>query len=157
VKLDRRHGQLRLRLEAVEAAVLESLFDQVEALLDGPEGDGAEAIRARLAPAAYRDDAEAQAEFERLTAETLRADRNERFARCRAELAAGRDLDLTDPEAARRWLQVLNDLRLALGTRLEVSEDDPRDVEPDDPDSELWALYHWLTAVQDSVVVEMMA
>ena len=157
MKLDRRHGQLRLRLEAVEAAVLESLFDQFEALLDGPEGDGAEAIRARLVPAAYRDDAEAQAEYERLTADTLRADRTERFAACRAELTAGRDLDLTDPEAAQRWLQVLNDLRLALGTRLHVTEDEPRDVDPDDPDSEMWAVYHWLTAVQDSVVVELMS
>jgi len=29
-------------------------------------------------------------------------------------------------------------------------------VDPDDPDAELRAIYHWLSAVQDSVVSELM-
>ena len=156
MKLDRKHGKLRLRLEDVEVEVLESLFDQLEAMLDGTDGDGAEAIRARLSPAAYRDDAKAQAEYERLTARTLRTDRDERLAECRAELEAGTDVDITDPDSARRWLQVLNDLRLALGTRLQVTEDERPAPDLDGPEGELWAVYHWLTAVQDTVVGGLM-
>jgi hypothetical protein len=47
---------------------------------------------------------------------------------------------------------VLNDLRLALGTRLGVTEDDY----DRGPTGEPWVIYHWLTAVQDSVVTALM-
>jgi hypothetical protein len=161
VKVGRRKGRLTLRLEPVEVELLESLFDQLEALLDGPDGDGAEAIRRRLVPDGYRDDPGAAAEFRRLTADTLRAERDERIGACRAELARtqpaqGGEVDLTDPDTARRWIQVLNDLRLAFGTRLGVTEQDSPYVDPDDPDADLRSVYHWLSAVQDSVVSELM-
>jgi Domain of unknown function (DUF2017) len=154
VKVGRRKGRLRLRLEPVEVALLQSLFDQLEAVLDGSD-DGAEPIRRRLVPDGYRDDAAAAAEFRQLTADTLRSERDERIAACRAELAASGEVDLTDPDTARRWIQVLNDLRLAFGTRLGVTEDDGPHLDPDDPDAELRAIYHWLSAVQDSVVSEL--
>ena len=155
MKVGRRKGRLRLRLEPVEVQLLHSLFAQLEAVLDGPDGDGAEAIRGRLVPDGYRDDPKAADEFRRLTADTLRAERDERLAACRAELAGGGEVDITDPDAARRWIQVLNDLRLAFGTRLGVTEDDRPYLDPDDPDAELRAIYHWLSAVQDSVVSEL--
>ena len=156
MKVGRRKGRLRLRLEPVEVALLQSLLDELEAVLDGPDGDGAEAIRGRLVPDGYRDDPESAAEFRQLTADTLRAERDERIGACRAELARSGDVDITDPDAARRWIQVLNDLRLAFGTRLGVTEDERPELDPDDPDAELRAVYHWLSAVQDSVVSELM-
>ncbi len=162
MKVGRRKGRLRLRLEPVEVALLQSLFDQLEAVLDGDDatdgtdGDGADAIRRRLVPDGYRDDPKAAAEFRRLTEDTLRAERDERIAACRDELDDSGDVDITDPDVARRWIQVLNDLRLAFGTRLGVTEDDRPYVDPDDPDAELRAVYHWLSAVQDSVVSELM-
>ena len=156
MKVGRRKGRLRLRLEPVEVELLQTLFQQLEAVLDGPDGDGAEAIRDRLVPDGYRDDEEAAAEFRGLTADTLRTERDERIAACRAELTEGGEVDISDPDAARRWIQVLNDLRLAFGTRLGVTEDDRPYVDPDDPDAELRAIYHWLSAVQDSVVSELM-
>jgi hypothetical protein len=56
-----------------------------------------------------------------------------------------------DDEAADRWLRVLNDLRLALGTRLGVTEQD----ELDDQEPAV-QLYHWLSAVQDLLVGHLM-
>ena len=156
MRVNRRHGRLRLQLEPVEVALLQSLLDQLEAVLDGAADDGAEEIRARLVPAAYRDDPEAAQEFHRLTADALRSERDERIAAFRAELASSEAVDITDPDHARRWIQVLNDLRLAIGTRLGVTEDDPPDFDPDEAGAELRAVYHWLTAVQDAVVVELM-
>ena len=54
-----------------------------------------------------------------------------------------------------RWLQVLNDVRLALGTRLGITEDEP-DVDPGAPEAEPRQLYYWLTALQDALVRAMM-
>ena len=157
MKISRRHGRLRLRLEPVEVDLLGSLFDQLGAVLDGTDG-GREGddVRRRLVPDAYQDDPAAEAEYRTLTETTLRQERDERIAACRAELATGGEVDLTDPDAGRRWIQVLNDLRLAIGTRLGVTEDDDHDIDPFDPDVQLRAVYHWLTAVQDAVVVELM-
>jgi hypothetical protein len=156
VKVSRRRGQLQVKLDPAEVSILDSLLDQLTGILAGRDGDGADALRARLSPAGYRDDPAAEADFRELTAAALRDERDERIAACRAELARGGALDLTDPDAARRWIQVLNDLRLALGTRLEVTEDARTELDPDTPDAELWAVYHWLTAVQDSVVGELL-
>ena len=154
MKVGRRKGRLRLRLEPVEVQLLQSLFDQLESVLDG--ADGSDAIRRRLVPDGYRDDPEAADEFRRMTSDTLRSERDERLAACRAELETSGEVDITDADTARRWIQVLNDLRLAFGTRLGVTEDESPYLDPDDPDAELRAVYHWLSAVQDSVVSELM-
>jgi hypothetical protein len=47
----------------------------------------------------------------------------------------------------------LNDLRLVLGTRLDVSEDDDFDtIDPDDPDAPAWSVYHYLGMLVASMV-----
>ena len=47
---------------------------------------------------------------------------------------------------------MLNDLRLALGTRLGVTEDEPADIDPADPRAQIWAVYCWLPTLQDGLV-----
>jgi hypothetical protein len=63
----------------------------------------------------------------------------------------GGRLELT-PEQADTWLRALNDVRLALGTALDVSEDMPDDIPVDDPRGAHLGVYHWLTFVQDALV-----
>jgi len=145
---------LLLRLEPAEAELLALLFDELDELLDDDTAD--DAVLQRLNPPAYRDDAAAEAEFRALTASGLQAERAQRTAACRAELARSTDVELTDAEAGRRWIQVLNDLRLALGTRLGVTEDDDHGIDPSAPDAAQREIYYWLTAVQDSVVRGLM-
>ncbi|MEO9138720.1 MAG: DUF2017 family protein, partial [Jatrophihabitans sp.] len=84
-----------------------------------------------------------------------RDDRLGRIRSCAEDLAAGREVALGQEEAATRWIQVINDMRLALGTRIGVTEDEP-DFDPSDPDAQPWVVYYWLTAVQDSVVTALM-
>jgi uncharacterized protein DUF2017 len=156
VKVSRRHGRLRLRLEPEEVTLLSMLLDELDALLESPAEAGDDVLR-RLNPAAYRDDPEAEEEFRSLTEASLRTSRSERIGACRADLAAGADLELSDPDAGKRWIQVLNDLRLALGTRLGITEDDDPDLDPTDPAAQPRVVYYWLTAVQDSVVQGLMA
>jgi hypothetical protein len=130
---------------------MSTLFDELQTVLDG-DVDPNDELAQRLYPAAYRDDPEAQREYRSLTEASLRALRAERVDACRADLARADDLDLGDPDVARRWLQVLNDLRLALGTRLGVTEDDHHEIDPTDPEAQPRMIYVWLTAVQDSLV-----
>jgi len=56
-------------------------------------------------------------------------------------------------EAAAAWLSALNDVRLALGTVLEVSEDMPDQLPDSDPRAPHFGVYHWLTYVQETLVL----
>ena len=58
-------------------------------------------------------------------------------------------------EDAQDWLRALNDVRLAIGTVLGVTEDDPGELPgagPADPRSAYLDVYHWLGYLQDSLV-----
>ncbi|WP_405489834.1 DUF2017 domain-containing protein [Nocardia sp. NBC_00511] len=65
--------------------------------------------------------------------------------------AAGGKILIT-PEQADRWLIALNDVRLALGTALNISADTPEHLDDDDPRSPSLEIYHWLTWMQDSLI-----
>jgi hypothetical protein len=139
-----------MRLEPAEAALLSTLIGQLEEVL--AKGDADDDVYRRLFPSGYLDDAQAETDFRTLTESGLRAERDERLAACRADVERGGDVELGDPSVSRRWLQVLNDLRLALGTRLGVSEDDDHVVDPSAPDAEPRSIYYWLTYLQDSLI-----
>jgi uncharacterized protein DUF2017 len=142
-----RDGTYRLRLSAPERELLRALPAELEVLLDAP-GDDAD-LR-RLFPPAY-DDAEAQDEYTRLVGEELLDERRRALATVRA--TAGRDR-LT-PEEAEAWLTGLNALRLVLGTRLDVREDVPLDVNPSDPRARETAVYLYLSYLQEQLVDAM--
>ena len=67
----------------------------------------------------------------------------------------GGRVELTAPQAE-AWLTAVNDVRLALGTALEVSEDMPEQLPPDDPRADHLPVYHWLTWLQDSLVTVLL-
>jgi hypothetical protein len=156
VKVTRRRGALRLRFDPVEAVLLGSLLDELADALESDALDDDDPVRQRLFPDGYRDDDDAAAEFRSLTEGSLSAERSERARDCARQLTPGvTELEL-DGDAGERWIQVLNDLRLALGTRLEITEEDEPEFEPDDPDAEQRAIYYWLTGMQDAVVRALM-
>jgi hypothetical protein len=155
VKVTRRKGRLRLHLDRVEVTLLSGLLDDLDEVLGGAAGEP-DPVLARLYPAAYRDDEEAETEFRMLTEAGLRSDRADRIEACRAELANGGPIDLSDPDAGQRWIKLLNDLRLTAGTRLGITEDDQPDFDPYDPAAGPRVAYYWLTAVQDALVRALM-
>jgi hypothetical protein len=55
-------------------------------------------------------------------------------------------------EQAESWLSALNDVRLALGTALDVTEDMPDDLPPEDPRAPHLGVYQWLTWMQESLI-----
>ena len=107
---------------------------------------------ARLFPDAYGDNDEAASEFRRITESSLREGK---LATARTVLATlptdGGSIRL-DEETAQAWLSALNDVRLALGTRLGVTDDTDLDVDPADPANRLLTVYLWVGAVQQQLV-----
>lgn len=156
MKVRRRGELIRLRLDPIEGRLLVALFDDLVELVSDEVDDADDAVQQRLFPAGYRDDEAADAEFRSLTELSLRAERSERARQCSADLAGDPgELQLTG-ESTERWIQVLNDVRLVLGTRLDVTEEDGPEIDPDDPQAQQRAIYYWLTAVQDSLVNALM-
>lgn len=112
-------------------------------------------VLARLLPNAYSDDPEASAEFRRYTEESLRASKINSARAVLASLpAGGGDVVLSEPEC-QHWLKALNDVRLALGVRLGISdenEDLTENLSADDPRSAYIWVYQWLAYLQDSLI-----
>jgi hypothetical protein len=132
-------------------ADLEQSLEQV----DPPD----DPVLQRLLPDAYRDDVDAAQEFRRLTESELRATKRGGLGRLVSDLSAQRTgrgvrLDL-DEDATAQWLAALTDLRLALGTRIGVTEDMDEERESLPVDSPRYAeisTYDWLSWLQDAMV-----
>lgn len=67
----------------------------------------------------------------------------------------GGELALTE-EQAMEWLTALNDVRLALGAMLGISEDTPDQLPPEHPHAAHLDVYHWLTVMQELLVESLM-
>jgi hypothetical protein len=149
----RRGGDLVARLDPAEAGVLGLLLDQLEQLLDADADDvGDDPVMARLLPPGHRGNPEVAAEYREMTESALRGGKAGDLAIVRATLPPDGGEVRLDPDQAGAWLRTSNDLRLALGTRLEITADsEPPDDVTSDEDQQL-AVYYWLTSVQGSLV-----
>lgn len=159
-------GQM-VELLSSESALPDEHRDPFEALFDfhGPTTAPDDPVLARLFPTAYPDDDEAAGEFRRFTESGLRT---RKVAHASAILDALEDAGLPDESddeltidveldrsAARSWMTALADIRLALATRLGVEEDDEErwlELAEDDPARQVYAIYHWLAFVQETLV-----
>jgi hypothetical protein len=106
----------------------------------------------RMFPPAYHlaDDAEADAEYQRLMREDLVASKLSGINVVNAALQA---TEPVDEDAMIAFVQAINGLRLVLGTMLDVSEDlDPDDIDDDDPLAGEHHLYNFLSWLLDWAV-----
>ena len=136
-------GEFRLRLPRAERDLLRHLRAELQELLDVAPDDPS---LGRLFPPAYEDEAD-ETEYRRLTRNELVAGRRQALQ----VLEKTVDQDRLSAEEAQAWLTALNDLRLVLGTRLDVRDEtllqglDPRD--PRAPELALYAYLSWLQEV----------
>ena len=138
-------GDFLLRLGPEERGLLRRLSAELEELLAAEPEDPS--LR-RLRPRAYEDE-EVEREFRSLMGAELESLRLENLRRL-AE-TAGRDR--LDAEELDRWLAALNDLRLVLGTRLDVTEDQFADgFDPSAPHAYELAVYAFLTWLQEAAI-----
>ncbi|QFG24319.1 DUF2017 domain-containing protein [Actinomadura sp. WMMB 499] len=179
----RTRAGVRVRLAAEESGLLRSLMEQLLALIGEPParkpadpddplsalGIAEEAVKpddpvlARLFPDAYGDpgaepggdEAEAADDFRRYTELGLRDGKRDAAATVLKALPDAGGTVVLDGEQAQAWLRALNDVRLALGTRLDISEewyDEAGHLDRDDPRTPMFAAYDWLTMLQEGLV-----
>jgi len=143
-----RSGEYEVRLPATERQLLASLVEALRAALTGDVR--AEPGLRRLFPPAYADaaDGDAEAEYQSLVHDELLAAR--RAALDVLEATAERNR-LEEAELL-SWMTALNQLRLVIGTRLDVREDADPLPDPDDPTAPLAAIYTWLGVLLESVI-----
>ncbi len=144
---------------AASAGDLGDLAD-LEAMFDGSDPAATpktplDPVLARLLPDGYRDDPDAAGEFRKYTESGLRNAKQQAALQMLDTLPdAGGRIQLT-PDQAQAWLKALNDVRLALGVRLDVTEDFEQQwakLKQEDPQWAAYEVYAWLGAVQESLV-----
>jgi hypothetical protein len=148
--------RVRVRLAQDELAILRGLPDQLRTVL-GEDED--EPVNRRLFPPAYLDvaDIERDSEYRRLMHDDLVKEKLANLDLVTASLERGSPsvrrwtVELTDEEAA-AWLGVLNDLRLALGVRLDITEDYDGDVDDTDPRAPAFRLLSYLGWLEEQLL-----
>jgi hypothetical protein len=137
-------GGVRLRFNEGETLLLRELLGELEAMLDDPDDP---ALR-RLFPQAH-DDPESEEQYRSLVRDQLVDGRSKAAATMRETLRK----DTLSADEADAWLRALNDLRLVLGTRLDVTEDlDYGDIDVNEPRGRDLAVYGYLTWLQEQLV-----
>jgi hypothetical protein len=178
----RRRDRVLGGFEQQEAAVLRGLVSQLDDMLraraeetpqdelseltgirTGPTESPHDPVLSRLLPDFFRLDPDNPSKDELDTAAVLRSLHEPELLDIKVGMAAvvletlprdGGEVRLTFEEAD-AWLSALNDVRLALGTALDVTEDMPDELPEDDPRAPHLGVYHWLTWVQESLVQAM--
>jgi uncharacterized protein DUF2017 len=132
-----------------ERELVARLLTELSQLLMGESSDPR---LIRIFPPAYHlaDDAEADAEYQRLMREELVASRLSGITTVNAAL---QETGPVGEEAMIAFVQAINGLRLVLGTMLDVVEDDdPDEVDADDPLVGEHHLYNFLSWLLDWAV-----
>lgn len=177
----RKNGHVQAELSQQEAAVVRGLVGQIKDMLTaradeapkdelaeltgirtGPSAPPEDRVVARLLPDFYRrdpitgdtdeEDADAAGAMRSLHEPAL-LEAKTGAAQLVLETCPpmGGKVKLTS-EQADNWLTAINDVRLALGTALDVEDDMPDELPEDDLRREHLGVYQWLTWVQDSLV-----
>lgn len=164
-------GRIVLRADQVERGLLASVARQVIDLVkpeeipedadplaaqlgwvEGDVGPSDDPAVARLLPDAYAD-AQDSADFRRFTERDLRQVKVEHAQTVLSEIErSGEKIAVGSPES---WLGTLNDARLAIGTRIQIDEENHAELAAlpeDDPRAGLFHVYDWLTFLQESLV-----
>ncbi|GAA1840069.1 DUF2017 domain-containing protein [Microlunatus capsulatus] len=139
----------------------ERLVRDLQAEPDAPEVSDDPVLR-RLFPNAYPHDERASSDFRRFTERDLRG---KKVDDARVVL---RDLDATeggthdlrvDPADAQAWLRTLTSVRIAVATRLGITDaesaEELAELPEDDPRSYMMSVYDWLGFAQETLIAAL--
>lgn len=142
IRWDAKTGEYRVELDGGLRQVLRELMQQFMQLLEDPDAP----ILHRVFPPAYsnQSDVSLQDEYRRLMQEDLVTRHREE---CEVVLASADAKALTE-EQLLAWSRAINSIRLALGTYLDVSEDDPIAV----PQTAEESAYRWLSYLLEETI-----
>ena len=177
-----RGGTVTVALDAHEVLVVRSACEQLGELLEsresqevvdgtpptevipgvldpfadtGPKTRPDDPVLARLLPDAYTGDTEATGEYRRYSEAEVLAFNRGNLETMLATLGDGAAPVRLDSDQLHSWMYAINDLRLTIGTRLELTEgygEVMAALPPEDPRLPMFYLYEWLSALQDGLV-----
>lgn len=140
-----------LSLDEVETQLLRQLTAEFRALLTGSKvGNGP--ILDRLFPDAYPEP-EDEAAYREIVGDTLMNEKLQALDTVSTALGK-RSTEVTIAgEEFGTWLACLTDLRLAIGTRLDVDEERMgAEIDPRDPNAQALTVLHWLGWLQEGLL-----
>jgi hypothetical protein len=138
-------GRYELRLTAAERELLAGLGPRMREVFE----DESDPVRKRLFPVAYTEDADRETEYRLLVHDELASSQLAALA----TLEQTADAEELDEEQALAWLRAINQVRLVLGERLSVTEEgEERPTSPTDPRASAFAVYDYLSGLQDSMI-----
>jgi hypothetical protein len=133
-----------VRLDRHEQLLLSELLDDLEGLLDDPDHPE---LR-RLFPPAYSEPADDE-QYRSLVRDQLVSGRSKALSTVRRTLG-DEELELDEADD---WVRALNDLRLVLGTRWDVTEQmDYGALDLEEPRGRELAVYGYLSWLQEQLV-----
>jgi hypothetical protein len=137
----------RINLGRIEQRVVMESLDELRVMLANHDPD-----TKRLFPTAYVSEPELDAEYHRMVGDDLRRGQLEALDTVERTID-GQVLDRDELDA---WMRAINGVRLALGTRLDVSESDTSEqrweIDPDAPDAHDRLVYEVLTVILGSII-----
>jgi hypothetical protein len=142
-----RQGDFRVRLPEAEREVLRAIPAQLREVVGSKDP-----VVFRLFPPAYPNDEDRNDEYDHLVHDDLVQERLTAAAAMEDTL----DADRLSEEQLTSWLGVVNDARLVLGTRLDVTEETyERDIPEHDPNAPAYAMYFYLGWLQEQIVAAL--
>ena len=147
-----RGGKVRLNLDETEATLLRNLTREMQTLLEA-DIPAEDAVKQRLFPRAYEEDDDENT-FRDLVSSDLENAKLRAVKEVRDALGPhGASSVELGPDEVGTWLRLLTDLRLAIGVRLDVTEENmSEEIDPADPNASAFAVLHWLGWVQGSIL-----
>jgi Domain of unknown function (DUF2017) len=144
-------GTTRVELDREEAALLRNLIAEMRTLMN--ENTPGDRVLERLMPAAYEDPHE-QAKYKEVVGDSLRQAKLDALDVVDHALEGNGDVQaIVTEEQAPAWLGVIADIRLALATRVGVTQEMmDRELDPSDPVSAPLSIVHWLAWLQESMI-----
>ncbi len=140
------NGKFKMGFPSHLCELLVSLANELDEVIDGDSPD-----LTRLFPTAYADDPDMDAGYQILARGQLVDHRRAAIDTVRESMS----LEELDEEQISAWMLVINDLRLVIGTRLDVSEDDElmfENPDPEDPNGYLTEVYRVLGFMLGDIV-----
>ncbi len=139
-------GTFLVDLSHQERRLIHDLPAELMKQLESGDDDGS---IYRLFPPGYTDDLGRQVEYDRLMRDDLQAS-HVYALRILQDTSEATELD---EEQLATWMRAINQLRLVLGTRLDITENiDESELSQNDPRSGALALYLYLGTLQECII-----
>ena len=135
-------------LDAERALIAKLMAELAELVEDDSQAD----MLTRLFPTALPNDPEAEAEFQDMVRRELIATRIERFKNTTNTAQEG----VLNREQLEDWMGAVNDVRLVLGTQLDISQqEDIEELDADDPNAMAQSAYWFFGWLLEHIVATL--